>query len=937
VSPSALRAAREDERRREDEALWRRLSVRQGSTTNGSSTDPTAPAAAGEPITLTVSLNALRDVTPASPAAPGTPGTAFVPYRPPVVARVDPRVGPSIGGTRITVTGAFFTGTTTTPGATPAPTPTPAPSAPSSSAAAAAALLKTSCLFGTVPSPEPAQFVSASRIVCVSPPSPMDAVEVVVTNNGLDTSPATGAGAFSFAGCAPGSFSPGFPTPCALCAPGSFTAQTAATNCTLCGQESYQPDSGATGCVPCPAMSVAFPGADRVTACQCARNFYRPGGAAPNAACVACPSGGACGATGIVAQPGYFKDPSDPDRFLRCSPASVCDAGGCREGHTGFMCRSCLDGYYHQGLLCERCPGQSTLLLVAVVAVGIISVITLLALAGPTMATYSATLLIVASHCQTVAVSMNIELGWPKALKDMRLAFTSVYTLDFSVPECSMGLSWSTQWLLSLAAPFIFALALGAAWLVVRAHSAFLRRNKPPGWSGPSPEVRAKSFVARVFRTPAVAEEWNTRTVNAFVLFAIAAYLPLCREALSFFACTSLAKVGDDGSAGTGSGTGSGDAAADAADATTAVVSGHVLDVNGEHLCFSTWWYSRLGAAVAGVLLYVIGIPVLCVTVFVLRRRARGAPKFTNALGAVYRRFDRTVPYWETVVCLRKVAVVVATLFLSSCPLCQVGLAVLVLINAGLIHAYVRPYSSPRHNALEAVGLGTQVLILLAGISYSEGDLNDSGRGTVATVTGALIAIGAVSLPFVWAYDARRPYVPKKRARRQDPGAGGVGGGGVGGGGGGGGGGNGGDGGAGKKARSYSAAIGISAAEQVDDGDDAFDNVMLTDAAFGASLTVPGGEDAGRPSTGDFTDVKVKAKPGKAAKAAKPGKKGKDSGKSSGKQPAKKAPKGKDPIKRAGADINEDIDLNLDDMFGAGAEDAGGGIVGSEMGGGSFL
>lgn len=693
------------------------------------------PASAS--VQLFVSVNGGSDLSPASPAPPGTPGTVYIAYRPPVLSSIDPRNGPMMGDIKVTVSGNDFTDTPQ----------------------------RTSCRFGTTPSPS-SVFVSSTAIVCVAPPGPVPTVEVTLTSNGQDyTLPASGgAGSFNYSGCPAGRASPAFNVPCLDCPAGQFNPLPNQLNCSYCDATSYQDRVGSTTCLPCPANSKSFPGADRIAACACIDTYYRKT-SDDSEPCLPCPKGAVCFGDSVEAQPGFYKDPANPSVFHPCEPPSVCTgvpvgfnasginsgsgsrrgggALGCREGHEGEMCRECSPGYYHSGLLCERCPGNAALLVIPVFIVGALAVVLLIFLGGERQAPYSGSLLMIASFAQTVTMSLNIELRWPSLLKSVRLGFTGPYTLDFAVPQCSftaltgVHMAWDVKWALSIISPAIIGLGFLLVWVVVIGYSALLRRGHPPTWTGPLPPQGAtrNGLFTRIFRCPVDRARFTNRVINGLLLFLLGAYLMLVRDTLLFFACTSE----------------------------------KTLAANSTYVCFSSWWWRRFPLALLGLLVYVFGIPATCFWAFRARKKAAGSLGFFQRFGMIYRHYEKDYVYWEMVVCFRKIGVAVGSLFFSSCPLCQIAFQVFFIVNCGLVHAYIRPFMLPRHNTTESVMLGLNCLVVLAGLSFAEGDLSSGVSSLIEWLCIIIVAGGCLSLGLVWAHQYFKPQVVrKKRIREQD-------------------------------------------------------------------------------------------------------------------------------------------------------------------------
>ncbi len=189
--------------------------------------------------------------------------------------------------------------------------------------------------------------------------------------------------------------------------------------------------------------------------------------------------------------------------------------------------------------------------------------------------------------------------------------------------------------------------------------------------------------------------------INLFIMFLCLAYLALSRTSLEIFDCS---KQGDE----------------------------WWFDVEPSRKCYEKWWYKMLPFAFAGILFYVIGIPLLIIWLFMMRRRALTKEDEERTgfervvLYVTYREkkeYRDGKEFWDAVLLGRKLLIVISQLFFTSFVVLQAIFLVVVFQIVGIAHTHHKPYVSHTLNNLEMATLVASSLVLISGIMFYVGEL----------------------------------------------------------------------------------------------------------------------------------------------------------------------------------------------------------------------
>lgn len=264
--------------------------------------------------------------------------------------------------------------------------------------------------------------------------------------------------------CPPGTFSNGFSTFCGECGPGQYSDTAASYSCLSCSAGRYSSTNGssscngclkgkfsptdrAIGCKECPNGSLTFGDSSfSLTQCTCSSGYY--GNSWAGESCNRCPEqeGVRCEANSSIpyVSSGWFRDSNNATHVLRCIPTDACVKTEysintlCNEGHTGWLCGSCILGeYYKLDKKCSKC-GNSVLMWFLLVFLLIMCTLILVKVSDP-------------AAISSIPVDIRITIGW--------LQMVSLYT--------KISSDWPVEisWFFRIGSIFVRFIHLILLWL----------------------------------------------------------------------------------------------------------------------------------------------------------------------------------------------------------------------------------------------------------------------------------------------------------------------------------------------------------------------------------------------------------------------------------------------------------------------------------------
>jgi len=345
---------------------------------------------------------------------------------------------------------------------------------------------------------------------------------------------------------------------------------------------------------------------------------------------------------------------------------------------------------------------------------------------------------IVFTHLQTVSIVAGVQLEWPDAVRDA-----------FTVADAGSGLSTESLALSCVMGPLgaigRFGLVIGAAaglalyalalWAVIEIACA----------RGPSAAATPKPIGSVSQRRGVIINNWWSRAAPSLLVLAFILHASVSKSALQLLACTRVGP--SDALPVSGS---------DSAEAALLWQSRLVaeLDVRCDDPPIAV---ARLGLALPVLVFFSLGLPLGAAAALWYRRdRLRSDPKVKRTWGFLYRGFrvEAGAAWWESIVMLRKLLLAFVTVILApSGPVVQAVGALLVVMAALGLHAWVKPYESHSLNALEAGSLSVACVTLCSALLLDAGASGGpaAAAGDTATRTGLSVVILASNALFLLA------------------------------------------------------------------------------------------------------------------------------------------------------------------------------------------
>ncbi|KAJ3431555.1 insulin-like growth factor binding proteinn-terminal [Anaeramoeba flamelloides] len=545
--------------------------------------------------------------------------------------------------------------------------------------------------------------------------------------------------------CQPGSYSNEIgQISCETCGEGYYQNYAGQIRCKKCEYNSYQPDVGLTACITCPPNSITLiDAAIDQQQCVCAVTYIGKSGGP----CVECPTGAVCEKTDLEfpdALPGYWHTADDPNDFIPCTPEEACPGGTydkCNEekGYTGEVCALCNDHYYRFENECNACPTGINWKLCLAVCVMFILLLSLFTLARR-LNEYFGSIAITFSFLQILSIMYNLQVGWPESLKTtFRIALAFNFSFDWLGVECSFSLSYISKLVLFMMTPIICLVMLLIIYGGVILHCRYIEKygkqlidRYPKLLSEPSRQLDNRfaypfKFLLYQFVKPLTngfskKEQKNLirNFINSYTLLLSFLYLILSLKSLDFFRCEKIF----DGT--------------------------WRLKSSPNVICYGSWWLKHLIWVLFFGILYIIGIPVLLITLLIRYSKKLDEKKFDELFGLISYRYSKTWFFWEIIVMMRKLFMVVFRVFLDDKPTVQVILCIIVLVVALLLQARFRPYLVNNHNHLEFSLLLISEAVLFTGLVFKSKDFPEksSKRETLSYAVIIMILLGAITTLF---------------------------------------------------------------------------------------------------------------------------------------------------------------------------------------------
>lgn len=523
---------------------------------------------------------------------------------------------------------------------------------------------------------------------------------------------------------------------CLPCSPGSFTARAGQTSCTLCADlpdahRRYQNASGATSCELCPDNTLRFltDPATSINECHCADGFYQSDRKPNGAACDRCMEGAVCNGaedrTNVDPYPeeGYWGQKDYPHEFLECELGVKACLGGknfsCAPGTFGTMCSECEVGYfslYDTGLryksrrmymkppagerACSKCAdGGVQWSYTLLVSLGIFSVWFILNEIPYEVLNVSL------EFMQISDIIGKFNLDWPVYMASVWQVISQIVNFDPDIVvmwQCHYP-AWRYQAgvLLLMALPFFKT----GIFLIYHLMKRFALHLVKIG--------RISRFPFGLATNQKQVDEAPDALLGEFISFNHILYLALAERAFDVFS-------------------------------TTPRPDGREFVEEAPWITTGTPIYNRVLILCSFMtVIYVVGMPILVAWVIYNGRQKRvfNTRKYLNRYGWLYHRYNATFYYWELVIILRRITLVLTLKFAGDDPMLQAACGLILCGIFSAMQSYARPFRRPFVDQLDFAACVVNMVYIVTGMveTYASNRTVKKAFEVVITVLFVLI------------------------------------------------------------------------------------------------------------------------------------------------------------------------------------------------------
>ena len=431
----------------------------------------------------------------------------------------------------------------------------------------------------------------------------------------------------------------------------------------------------------------------------------------------------------------------------------------CREGHTGALCASCVDGFADQGDgQCAPCADDTTIYgailggtLVAAIVIAYLIYSTIAAAGEPT-ATYVALNKILLTHMQQVALAAAFPLQWPGFLMGMFTVFEATSSVSESLisVEClrldSVSQARGTA-VTTLLIPLVALVILLLYWYAVYPCILYCRGKRvstridggyTPRAGDPEPAAATavvavavtsaedlpeeQTHVAKVESTSSDPEYIVSSTEGLIVSVIIVLFLlhlGLAEASLSLMTCvrvdTKLLLAGD-------------------------------LSIDCGDASNQSWMY---GIGLPAFIFYGLGIPVASAVLLYRNRHMLFTKRGRAVYGFLFGSLEEKYYAWESVVQARKVVLTVIATVLAPLGLgLRITVSMFLMATAMAIHLVTMPYEDEFLDYAEAVSSLITLITLAAGSTLVDDTVQRPAKiaiSIVVVLANAIFMIAGIS------------------------------------------------------------------------------------------------------------------------------------------------------------------------------------------------
>eukprot|EP00003_Mantamonas_plastica_P005457 TRINITY_DN1438_c0_g2_i1.p1 TRINITY_DN1438_c0_g2~~TRINITY_DN1438_c0_g2_i1.p1 ORF type:complete len:2790 (-),score=923.47 TRINITY_DN1438_c0_g2_i1:15-8384(-) len=511
------------------------------------------------------------------------------------------------------------------------------------------------------------------------------------------------------------------------CEPGFFQVTTTNNQfqCEKCGEGTFKDKIGNEPCRRCPQNmnTGGLEASSSVSACICKPGFFNND---TNPLCEPCTDGGLCqSGRPIAPKPGFFRFRAGSSLFFACPNEDACIGGQnatCNTGYTGPLCSVCAEGYGKFGVTCTPCGATETSWVLVILAIFLVCLmLSFLVKTASVERSKNATILkILLNYLQVIAFVGDLSVRWPRAIVEMfQMMRLSLFSLNLHPVDCSIGPTYYERFVTYMVFPFL-AFIGPFVWFCI--YYLYRRYIRPPITDAWKERRKSKQTYGQGeeekpwLMTPENIKELQRQCKTQYGLTVlIATFLAhpiITKNSFQMFNCVDFDGfkfVAED------------------------------LSVSCDTAEHQFW----TAMAVIMVCLYCTGVPVLAVVLLYRNRHQLHTKKVQDRYRFLYDGYKTTRFYWEAVVMIRKVLIVMVIVFYREKPLTQLYSSLWVIFAALIAHLFARPFATHLTSRLEMFSLITTVVTLMTGLLYYSDELAESEE---EGVNGFLITLNVVML-----------------------------------------------------------------------------------------------------------------------------------------------------------------------------------------------
>lgn len=404
----------------------------------------------------------------------------------------------------------------------------------------------------------------------------------------------------------------------------------------------------------------------------------------PSLPCKTCPLHAIClGNWTMVPESGYWRPDPLFETFFRCPNVDSCLGspdpkepsltGECSSGYTGNLCSVCESGYSRQGRnMCNKCPNlTSNLVLSGLVGVGgvlLLIIAVAISIRGATRprSEFAIYLKIFTNYVQMVVVAAALNVNWPGFVS----LFLNGQETVGSVTDQLFSFECLGQEFFAMKGIF-YKKIIGYVVLPL-----LLLLFAVVLWG----------FIKLLTKMKAIPH----KVVTSMVIIVFILHPSLTKVTFSIFSCSEL------------------------------LPSQYWLITDMSIRCWDMEHLKNIvSIALPSMIVWIFGLPLFCLGLLYRTRQRLSAELIQIKYSFLYKGYKPEYYYWEFVILYRKVALVCASVFLSSISTMVQALSILaILLICLFVHAAVKPFRTPVFNMLETKSILVSLLTIYVGLYF---------------------------------------------------------------------------------------------------------------------------------------------------------------------------------------------------------------------------